>query len=572
MKQRYLDGNQLDGADVSAFGAQSTRLNHNRAMSLALLLSLGILCAANARAEVDPDAAVAQTSYEPASVLALPELQCKLYPTGTDASEGVPVYTDDDGYARFHAVRATSVDAVRSLTLDCTNPTGKPSAYAVDLTAAATFAPNPINLAKERGTDRPALQGDPLSYSQSELIESGYGLRPDPTDTAAYARWLVSATTAGRMLEIKRPSLHEHTVTSSQAPAWVGTVLTGKPNYISTDATFNVPTAHPGGDSTTTTEIAIWNGLGGFGTGSGLIQGGVNLYTTPTAASYGSWREYCCGDGDSNGYHGAFVPKPGDSIYSQEWYCDASGNLNLNGGYGCTYLHDLTTGALLSCTSATSKSCWSVKALPLCSVSPKAANCMTVGRAAEFIIENQSPQVSKTSTAFTDFSPQVTMTGSAYSSQTSKYSQTVNNDPTVSLLTDFTKTTTHIVVAIGATGQTYFSIEPGETSYPLFCQGPLYTSTAPTPLTSFKWASKGAGAAAPGPGQCAWADRGPRGVEIKSGNSNIISGYLNQVANLPAGKYAEIGVYTDANAGNDLVVTQIVGIVKPPFSATAKLP
>jgi hypothetical protein len=38
------------------------------------------------------------------------------------------------------------------------------------------------------------------------------------------------------------------------------------------------------------------------------------------------------------------IPNPGDTIYSQEWYCDSQGNLNLNGGFGCTYLVDQTTG------------------------------------------------------------------------------------------------------------------------------------------------------------------------------------------------------------------------------------
>jgi subtilase family serine protease len=108
----------------------------------------------------------------------------------------------------------------------------------------------------------------------------------------------------------------------------------------------------------------------------------------------------------------------------------------------------------------------------------------------------------------------------------------------------------------------------GVQSYPLYCQGPLVTTSG---LTSFKWASQGAGAAKPGPGQCAWADRAPRGTEIKSGNSNVISGTLNQVASLPAGKFAEIGVYNSPN-GHDMVVTQVVGLVSPPFSSSPVLP
>jgi len=505
----------------------------------------------------------AQKSYEPASIHLQPGLQCKVYENGVEASKGIPLVTDDDGYARFHAVRAGSGDAVKSLKLDCTDSAGKATTHTVDLTSAETFAPHPVNLSNERGIDRRALKGDPRSYTQQQLIDQGYGLRPDPEkDSAAYAQWLEVTRKPGRMLVAKRPSMHSHTVTSSQAPWWVGSAITGEPSYVSTQAVFNVPKGIPGGDGTTTTEIAIWNGLGGFGTGSGLIQGGVNVETTPSAAGYGTWREYCCGDPDSNGYGGAFVPNPGDQIYSEEWYCDSQGNLNLNGGYGCTYLFDENTGAILSCTKAGGSPCWSVKA----------SSGMTLGKAAEFIIENQSPQVSSSSTAFTDFTPAVTMSGSAYSTKTNVYSQTISTDSNVNLLTDFTNTTSHIVVQLADSNQTVFSMEATQPSYPLYCQGPLKTSTALTPLTSYKWASEGAGAKAPGPGECAWADRGPRGIEIKSGDSNEIMGYLNQFANLPAGKYMEIGVYRDPDFGNDMMVTKIVGFVTPPFSAKPVLP
>jgi hypothetical protein len=400
-----------------------------------------------------------KTSYTPASVRALPGLKCSIYPARSEPSKGLTVFTDDDGYARFHAVRAVVGDAVQRLTLDCTDSDGKLSTFSVDLTSSDTYEPRPLNLANERGIDRPALRGDPLSYTQLELIEAGYGLRPDPEkDPAAYSRWLSAALIPGRMLEIKRPSAHSHTVTKTQAAPWTGSALTGAPNYISTDATFNVPAAVPSGDETIGTEIAIWNGLGGFGTGSGLIQGGVNVATNSTVASYGSWREYCCGDGDSNGYGGAFTPNPGDKIYSQEWYCDSKGRLNIGGGYGCTYLVDGNIGAILSCTSATGSPCWSVQALPLCSVSPGTPNCMTLGLAAEFVIENQTPQCCSPATAFTDLASTVTMAGSAYSSTTNSYSQTISTDPIVNLLQDFTNTTSHMGISLGKTNQTYFAV------------------------------------------------------------------------------------------------------------------
>jgi hypothetical protein len=173
------------------------------------------------------------------------------------------------------------------------------------------------------------------------------------------------------------------------------------------------------------------------------------------------------GDPYSNGYSGNFTPNPGDEIYVENWYCDAAGLINVNGGYGCSYLADLTTGATLNCTAPNGSPCWSVPAIA----------GMTFGPAADFI-----------------------------------------------------------------------------------------TAQVPTPTTVFQWAATGAGAEPPGPGECAWADRTGRGSGVHPGDTGIIFGYLNQVASLPAGQYAEIDVYNDSGFGNDLNVTQIVGFVSPPFS------
>src|SRR5271165_1200080 len=133
-------------------------------------------------------------SYAAASVQALPGLECLIYPQGGASSRGLTVFTDDDGYARFHAVRATAGDKVQRLSLDCKDSAGTAFPYSVDLTSNDTFAARPVNLAYERGISVPALTGDPLSYTQAELLEAGYGLRPDPEqDPAAYSRWLAAA-------------------------------------------------------------------------------------------------------------------------------------------------------------------------------------------------------------------------------------------------------------------------------------------------------------------------------------------------------------------------------------------
>jgi hypothetical protein len=471
-----------------------------------------------ARPTVRPIPGAPKRSYVPASFSAQPGLQCKIHSAGGVPSTAITVFTDDDGYARFHAVRTTANDPAHSLTADCWNSAGKSFSYSVDLSAEDTFTPRPLDLAKERGTDRPALKGDPLSYTQAELIQGNYGLRPDPKDTDAYARWLAAATNPGRMLEAKRPRpFHtekrklsaqrpasdsetdataqlkapgaKNTINQTTWPWWVGSALLGAPTYVANEATFNVPTAIPSGDETWGTAISIWNGV--EGSSPALIQGGVDIQTNYTTAAYNTWREYCCGAADSNGYGGAFTPNPGDSIYSQEWYCDSQGNPNPNGGYGCTYLYDYTTSATLSCVSANGSPCWSVKA---------PSSWTSFGTDADFVIEDQTPQLldgwsqttaytpgqvvdydanpyiclqaNKNQTpsnhtaswapypiydAFTDFAPEVTMNGSAYSTTTGGYTQMVSNDPLVNQLVDFTNTVSHINVSLAPLGQTIFT-------------------------------------------------------------------------------------------------------------------
>jgi hypothetical protein len=412
-------------------------------------------------------------TFEPISVRALPGAQCEASAAGAPTSASVPVTADEDGYARLFAVRPKAAGDAQAVTLTCKDATGDTHTFTADLGSSDAFDARPLSFQSHSGKERPALEGDGRDYTQQQLIDAGYGLRPDPNgNPKIYARWLKAASVRGYQATLKRPtkSSHQPRVTTGTGIPWVGSVLTGSPDYVSTEVEFNVPTALPGGDATTTTEVALWNGLGGNGTGSGLIQGGVTLYTTPLVASYGSWREYCCGDGDSNGYGGAFTPNPGDEIYAQNWYCDAEGGLNLKGGYGCTYVSDLTTGAVLSCTSATDKTCWSVAALPLCSANPQAPNCMTLGLSAEFIIENESPQVSNTSKAWSDFTPTVTMSGSATTVDWdgTQTTQTISSDSAVNVLTDWTNDTTHLDTSIGSNDQTYFHMTAGAQAWNQF--------------------------------------------------------------------------------------------------------
>ncbi len=540
------------------------------------VVAVCLIVGAGAAAEAASDMA---KSYAPAAVGAAPGLTCKLHEAGGVVSAGLPVFTDADGYARFLAVRVKPGEGHARYVLDCADAAGKSSAYPVDLSAEGTFAPHPIDLSKEPGVDRPALKGDPLSYSTLELIQKGYGVRPDPKkNPAAYARWLDAASKPVRLLAADKPLLHKHnTVTSSQDGLFTGSVLDGSSKYSWIEATFNAPTAVHGGDETTATEISAWVGLAGNNPApGGLIQGGLFISTTPTTASYSSFREYCCGDPNHVNYGSSFSPSPGAKIYAQAWYCNSKGQTDLNGGYGCVLVQDMNSGAALSCTSPNGSPCASVKANVLCSASPNNPTCFEIATDADFIIENDTPQVCSSCVQFTDFTPTVVMAGSAVSALSD--AATISNDPDILVFTDWTRTTTHMVVALGDPDKTKFTIEAGQIPYAFYCQGPLKTSGPPTPLTRFIWSKVGAGTTLPGPGECAWPDRGPRGTEIKSGNSNdisgynYISGYLNQFTSLKAGKFMELSVYNDAAQDNDMVVEKIIGVPTMPISSAPSSP
>ena len=104
-------------------------------------------------------------------------------------------------------------------------------------------------------------------------------------------------------------------------------------------------------------------------------------------------------------------------------------------------------------------------------------------------------------------------------------------------------------------------------AYPLYCQGPL-TTGAPSggeTTTPFQWASVGAGAASPAPGQCVWADRGPRGTEIQAGG-NTICDWSSAMQSVPAGTFVEVGVARDPIVGNCMHLFRYIGTVSPPFS------
>ena len=222
-----------------------------------------------------------------------------------------PLRPDADGVVRFLAVRPTLPTSVNRLTLDCTDSQGNANTYSVDLRSEETFAERPFDPLRANLAFRPALTGDPLSFTQDQLVEAGYGLRPDPTsDPEGYQTWLAAVSEPAYKLEAApRASLTPRSsrpVASVGVPAdnadsialkreltclpsnyWTGAISRGsyKKNatsaktygYVENTVDFRCSRDNPQYLLTKTTAATIWNGL------DNVFQAIVDVTATPTA-------------------------------------------------------------------------------------------------------------------------------------------------------------------------------------------------------------------------------------------------------------------------------------------------
>jgi hypothetical protein len=186
----------------------------------------------------------------PAYAVAWPGADCTLRPEGnSDKNESLDLLADDDGIVQFYAYRLSSENPAAEQSLECTDEQGHSGTYRVDLSSATPF--DEIHVPADPSKWRPALAGSPSDYSISELIEMGYGLRPDPnTNASAYAGWLSAAIKPARPTTYShrsRPLRNSQTGSISDGN-WTGPIIT--PNfYQETVAWMQVPEVIPGGDA-----------------------------------------------------------------------------------------------------------------------------------------------------------------------------------------------------------------------------------------------------------------------------------------------------------------------------------
>src|SRR5262245_17935312 len=102
-----------------------------------------------------------------------------------------------------------------------------------------------------------------------------------------------------------------------------------------------------------------------------------------------------------------------------------------------------------------------------------------------------------------------------------------------------------LVLGFGAVWMTNVQAPAQETTFPIYCRGPLNTLRSDggkVIRTPFKWAKEAALKERPGAGQCAWAESAPPGIESKPGDNGAIVGNLGPFDTLPVGTIAKFCV------------------------------
>jgi hypothetical protein len=452
-------------------GAVSCHSGRSNALYASVMILALLVCGRGAYSlAADP---TGHAQFEPASVYVPAGNDCVLHPKDNpDTSQSISLRSDADGVARFLVVRPTLPGSVDQLALDCTDSYGNANTFLVDLRSEETFVQRPFDPSHANLAFRPGFAGDPLSFTQDELVEAGYGLRPDPTENPdGYRTWLAAvsvpayklraaprASSAPRSSRPAAPvnvsadntdSFEPEAVSLSPSNYWTGALLSGsyKKNatsaktysYAVNQAQFVVPTITPDVSSTKSTALTIWNGL------DNVFQAIVDVNASPTAGNYAIHRQNFYNNlpkGTNIDEQGVdFTPNSGDKIVSEEWYCNALGHLKMGGGYGCSFMIDETQNIEWECDQSNSSDCESYP------IKPEFLANGALGQTAEFIIEDDTGEVggncpSKTDCykEWVDISP-VTMTGNALVVQGTKQTGktvTTSTDPAVSLLTDNT--------------------------------------------------------------------------------------------------------------------------------------
>lgn len=283
--------------------------------------------------------------YTPLAVQVSPAAKCTARSSATDSDSSALIYADSQGLIRFSLDTADlpSPGAVGFM-FKCVSTDGTALDKYVDIEAATALAhlTSVSQLASARV--RPPLTGDPLQWSQIDLIKNGFPPRPPTTAPDAYSDWLKAASTPLRRIDSSDIPHPDVTNTLFTSPTWSGRVLRQPgTTYMWAQGSWTVPAVTRGsyGDA----RAAFWVGLDGAGnTSTDIIQTGTTgwaLYFPGSAiVSYYAWIEWYPATEVST----PLVVNAGDAIYAEVWIGRADGTYDTTGSYGWSYMANLTAG------------------------------------------------------------------------------------------------------------------------------------------------------------------------------------------------------------------------------------
>ena len=286
-----------------------------------------------------------------------------------EPGKALELYADDEGLIRFRS-RATDRRATSAaMRLDCTAESGARASYDVDLVVDDDAAPAPTPPVHPSRV-RPALTGDPLSFTREELVARDFPPRPDPArEPQRYAEWLQYASRPVNVIDAKVvPSKRVHGPATPAAHANAGSQATPAVIYndpsrettwsgyaIHPDVAFDyiygswpVPYTTNEGGFWSTTYSAFWVGLGGWPVVPGsIVQAGTEQDTDSRfwieSSSNYAWYEWFQATQQSIAN---FPIQPDDQVTTWVWTTDANGYFAPNGNYAHFMIYDATSGNL----------------------------------------------------------------------------------------------------------------------------------------------------------------------------------------------------------------------------------
>jgi hypothetical protein len=195
-----------------------------------------------------------------------------------------------------------------NLILNCQTDDGSTSTTAVELDVGDNVD-SAGEVLSAPGTLRPPLSGDPMSYTQEQIVAAGFPPRRDPNQSpAAYNNWLRLTSKAATRVDSKPVDLHRQNVSSIN---WSGSVTTAALTFEMVQGEGYVPAvtgAVPTYCGTNVwNESSMWAGLDGAATND-LIQDGTEQYvesvrevtcTTYYLKTYDAFIEYWSTSGNN---------------------------------------------------------------------------------------------------------------------------------------------------------------------------------------------------------------------------------------------------------------------------------